>query len=207
MNTYDYAQLAATELPNAQDYIEVVADLLGEPVMVTELLAGNEWAVTASRQAGRLPALLTIAQWGDRSRAVLDEQALFDCNLDYMLQSMMANAPKAVSAVTLRGVSIERNVYGREKQDVRLFDIEVNGEPLDAQQVFALLTSYAVPHVPVLTLPGQTLGQWLNRRSLPAAASGASRLYLTERRGIVIRTLTEQTHASVGRLMLKVRAG
>lgn len=193
-----------SKLPSAYEYMDVVSDLLDTEIHVTEKLVGREWSVKAT-PPGRDEdeATLFIQKYdGDRERAVEDEVALVAQNLDYMLESMYA-AKNDKGQIILRGVFTDHNTYGANLPSVRLYEIEVDGQVLDAATTFALFACYAVPHVPVLSLPGQTLGEWLGRRSLSTAAAGRSRIAPVDRQGVVIRTLYEMNHPSIGRAVMK----
>lgn len=193
-----------SKLPSAYDHMDVVSDLLDTEIHITEKLVGREWVVKAEPPGrNETEAILFVQKFdGDRERAVEDEIALVAQNLDYMLESMYA-AKNDKGQIILRGVYTDPKIYGANLPSVRLYEIEVDRQVLDAATTFALFACYAVPHVPVLSLPGQTLGEWLGRRSLQESAKGRSRLAKTDRLGVVIRTLYEMNHPSVGRAVLK----
>ena len=203
MNTLNTLPL---ELPNAEEYPEAFADMMDEPVMITEFLYGRDWAVTASRHAvDPKSAIVTVVQFGNQIRAIEDERAYNEGGFDYMLRSIMATAPQEVETITLRGVFTYPDYYARSgsRGAVWLYDIELNGEPMDARHVFQIFSAFVVPHVPLLSAPGETLYGWMNRRPIPDAAEGWSKLAPIQRRGIVVRPTEEKTHPSVGRLLLK----
>jgi hypothetical protein len=199
---------------NAEDYMGVVADILDEPVIVTELLDGYHWAATILRDKRFIyPPVIT----NHEGELVPDDHGhnpfyavLYQQGIDYLLDDMVRKVAEAnldIERITLRGEMIGRGIgsndYRRAGREVRLFDIELNGEALGGEEVFALFTSYAALHVPVLSKPHQTLRSWLNRRSLVEASKGKSRLWPGDRAGIVIRLAVERSHPEIGRVILK----
>lgn len=193
---------------DAEEHMDVIADLLDERVHVTEYLSGRLWSVCATRANSAEGVNFFVQIDGENAAAKEeDEDVFFNQRLDYFLADLLVNASKDTDSITLIGQylspALDGNPYCVDRPEVRLFDLEVNGSPLDAPVVFAIFASYAVKHVPVLTLPGQTLGQWLDRRPLQERSGGLSRLAYTPRRGVVIRPAVEMNHPDIGRLVLK----
>lgn len=123
------------------------------------------------------------------------------------------------------GPKIQGNIYREESPNLRLFDIMVNGEFLDAMTFYGLLDLFtghkrwsseeqdpmgcpAPPYAAPILFVG-TLRAFLNsyeRNPLAAASHGVSRIRSeTIREGIVIRPLIEQRHPNLGRLIIKQR--
>lgn len=202
------SDVPAITLQNAAEYMDVISDLLDTPVCITELVSGSPWSVVASRSPRWDVEQYAVLDLSGDGETVTDAEidALYGQRLDYMLLDMLRNTTDAVETITLRGVMVSEEP-GAGQPFVRLFDIEINGTPMDAQHVYAVFGAYGVAAVPVLTPSNMTLSRWLARRSLHEAAIGPSRLSDTPREGIVIRPFEEMTHEAIGRLILKFKAG
>lgn len=191
------------------EHMDVVSAMLEMPIHVTEMLDGRHWQVTASRSERSSEFIhITVEMFDDnQARHAEDVHVLYDQRLDYMLFDMLTNAQDAIESITLHGVyltpSENENPYFLTKPEVRVFDLEFNGRSIDASIAFAFFDCYAVAHVPVLSLPGQTLADWLCRRPVQQAAKGTSKLVMADRAGVVIRPTSEHDHPSIGRMILK----
>lgn len=181
---------------------EILSDLMDTEVHVTELLSGVEWTATITRYSN-LPGHIQVFEDGE---FVSESRILYDQRIDFFLDDFLRLAPKEVERVILRGVLLNSFEYGLGSDQVRFFDIELNGEPVGPFGAFSVFQSWGLLAVPVLSIPGQTLYHWLNRRSPEKAARGSSRLYARERRGVVIRPAEELNHPEIGRLVVKLEA-
>ncbi len=106
------------------------------------------------------------------------------------------------------GEGIQKNYYNLSKHTTRLFDIEVNGQALDADKFISLLEKYSMKDkcVPVLCNGEQTLKEWLNGKTVQDAANGKSVVIDKLREGIVIKPIKEQYVDRFGRLFIKHRS-
>lgn len=204
-------------IESAYDRMHIVSEMMDMPIHVTELLQGRHWSATASRNEREATqwnpndwVQILVEDFGDPQRHEEDITVLFEQRLDFMLYHMFMNAGTFVDTITVRGVYLDPamppNKYNVPGPEVRLFDIEFNGKPLNASAAFLLFSAYAVKHVPVLSFPNQTLYGWLNQRPLPKAAEDLSRLANTQRLGLVIRPIIEHDHPEIGRLILKAES-
>jgi hypothetical protein len=107
----------------------------------------------------------------------------------------------------LLGPGMNGNIYGFKDLHVRLFDIEVDSKPIDAEQFFDVLDGYEWV-VPVLW-KGRTLREFMDENgytTMDQASTGKSVLGDTLREGICIRPMHEQCDHKLGRLLLKQRS-
>lgn len=175
---------------------DLLADLMDSEVHVTELVRGSEITFVHNgtsfclyengvevepEQVGR--------RWNSSHWALLS-----------FLRDFKRLAPEEVDEVTLRAI------LGADRL-LRAFDLEMNGETVPPYPAFSVFQSWGIPTVPVLSLPGQTLYRWLNRRPPEQAACGRSRVLAKPRAGVVIRPATEINHPEIGRLVLKLESG
>ena len=107
----------------------------------------------------------------------------------------------------LLGPSIQSNIYKLAQHEVRLFEMEADGKPIDAALFIELCRALDLPHVPVLS-EGRTLREWLDGKTLRQASNGQSALVTQKllREGVVIKPITEQPDQELGRLFLKQRS-
>lgn len=122
------------------------------------------------------------------------------------------------------GPKIQGNIYQLPSPELKLYDILVNGEFLDALTFFGLMATFGAyepftqkenPHVVPVIFVG-TLRTYLQSRgahggrlvneTIVEASRGISRLNPeVYREGIVIRPLIERRHPTIGRLIIKQR--
>jgi RNA ligase (TIGR02306 family) len=117
-------------------------------------------------------------------------------------------------ALTLRGEvlgpGVQGNWYRLPALTVRVFELEAEGQAVDAARFLELMASQPTPIAPLLAR-GVTLREWLAGRSLAEASTGPSALSRDPakpvlREGIVIRPMHEQRHPELGRVILKKRS-
>lgn len=112
-------------------------------------------------------------------------------------------------AVTVRGEmlgpGIQGNYYRLKAQAVYVFEIEIDGTPLEAETFLALTQAYEMPVVPVLA-QNVILRDWLGDNTIKQASDGPSRIAAVQREGIVIKPMIEQQDESLGRVVLKQRS-
>ena len=116
---------------------------------------------------------------------------------------------RKAKAVTIRGEmlgsGVHDNYYKLKDHVVYIFEVEVDGKPLDAVDFLAIAERYALPTVPVLA-QNITLRDWLREKTLKQASDGQSALADTLREGIVVKPMTERHHETIGRVFIKQRS-
>jgi ATP-dependent RNA circularization protein (DNA/RNA ligase family) len=116
---------------------------------------------------------------------------------------------EAVHALTLRGEvlgpGVQNNIYDLKDHEVRIFDVEINQQPVAAARFLDLAAKYGLNAVPVLALD-MTLRDWLGGKTLKAASNGKSSLADRLREGVVIKPMTERYEEEIGRVFIKQRS-
>lgn len=197
------------DIENLQRYPDVYLQLAGEPVAITEKLEGSNW--WAHRSVGSAFPII-----GQRRYAIKNTpsalhpywQAFYDGKLDAFLDFLTKVYP--TSDVTIRGeivgTSIQGNYYGLKSRKVYLFEIEVNGKPINASTFYDLTSQYDVDVAPLLSYGVELSKMYPDIASLVARAHGKSILNTAKlREGIVIRPLRELYNEQIGRCIVKVR--
>lgn len=202
------------DIEGAERFGNVVEKLLDEQVVITEKLEGSHFAATIYADGE-----IVISQRRYKIEPV--PEAEHDWHKAARLSGLREKLPalkaeierqqgKPVEVVTLRGemigTGIQGNYYHLPNQQVRMFELEVNGEPVPARDFLALTGQFEIETVPVLTL-NMTLRTWLNRRSIAEAADGVSVINPSlAREGIVIRPMQELRDLDFGRVIIKQRS-
>jgi RNA ligase (TIGR02306 family) len=203
------------DLESAQCYAPVVAQLLAANtrVMITEKLEGSHWFVTRTRSG----------EYGVGQRNYLIEpvpeqehgwhRAAREGGFEAITQSLLDQFPD-VDRVTIRGElvgpGIASNYYNLPKFGVYLFEIEFDGEPVNAALFKTLVDSLQLPMVPLLAFD-VSLADYLaaqGQETVKSLSNGPSALApKLLREGIVIRPMEEAEDETLrGRLILKQRS-
>lgn len=207
------SELHVYDIEGCERYPDVVEALTDIPVLVTEKLEGSNYAAmlrrdgsfvvcTRRQQVEELPGE-THTWWNVTRRQ----------NIQAKAQTILDEFPLA-SYVVIRGEvigpGIQGNYYKLDRHYVYIFDIEIDGVPLDAWQLATYNQLFEGKFVPCLS-HGKSLREYLDMRgrgSVKEASTGPTFLISGDvlREGIVIRPMTEQRHHKLGRVILKQRS-
>jgi RNA ligase (TIGR02306 family) len=203
--------VTAYDIESAQNFVDIVDLLMDEPCFISEKLEGSHWSATIYKDGSLVVSQRNFriipVEGGEHDwYRVLRTQGLAD-TLRQMFTELSGDEP--IEALTLRGeiigTSIQGNIYRLKDREVRVFEIEINQKPIDADRFLALAERYGLPTVPVIA-HNMTLRDWLNGRSLIEASNGQSTLADVLREGIVVKPMIERTHERIGRVFLKQRS-
>jgi RNA ligase (TIGR02306 family) len=188
--------------------------LLDAPVMITEKAEGSHFSVSlyadgdiaVSQRRFRIePVDGPEHDWHKvaRTSGLIDKLPDLKAEVERLLGH-------AVEVVTVRGemigTGIQGNYYKLPAPQVMVFEIEANGEPLDADHYLALVEQFEIETVPLLA-NNTTLREWLAGRTLAEASNGISLINPTlMREGIVIRPMVEVRNDLLGRVIIKQRS-
>jgi len=203
------AGVSAYDIENADNFKDVVAALLDEPVFITEKLEGSNWSATRMPDGTRF-----VSQHHYRIEPI--EGATHDfwrvAAEQGLLGAMDRLGAETGRQVTIRGEyvgpGVQKNIYRLKANQVFVFDIEVHNESLPAPAFLDAAARLGLQTVPVLWKDG-TLRGWIdaNGGELRRSSNGRSTLNPeTLREGIVIKPHTERRHPELGRLFLKQRS-
>jgi RNA ligase (TIGR02306 family) len=203
------------DIEGAERFAEQVETyLLDVPVMITEKAEGSHFAVSlyanddiaVSQRRHRIePIDGAEHDWhkAARTSGLIDKLPPLKAEIEHLLGH-------AVEVVTVRGemigTFIQGNYYQLPAQQIKVFEIEANGLPLDAEPYLSLVEKFEIDIVPLLA-SNVTLRDWLAGRTLAEASNGISVINpAVMREGIVIRPLIESTNEVLGRVIIKQRS-
>ena len=201
----------AYDIESAQNFTDIAEMLMDIPCYISEKLEGSHWSATLYADGDvavcqRNYRIIPVEGGEHDWHKVLRTQGL-DETLRNMLDMLSKNQP--IQAITLRGEilgpGIQSNIYNLKHHNVRIFDIEVNQEAIEAAQFLEWTAAYGIEIVPVLGI-NVTLREWLNGQTLKAASNGTSALAERLREGVVIKPMQEQRDERIGRVFLKQRS-
>lgn len=206
------ANVSKYDIESCQRNMDIVnGHLMEQSVLITEKLEGSNFALSVNSDG-----IWTVCQ---RNYAIDPEKIENHLwvKLAYPLVAKALDifqaAEGTINNVVFRGEvigpSIQGNIYKLDKNEVRLFDIMIDGEYLNGSQFLDFCLTYDLPSVPVLY--GGLLHKFINRNganSVVEASNGHSELnQQVLREGIVIRPIHREQHIDrFGRLILKVRS-
>lgn len=215
------------DLENAQNYPDVVSEILGRPVIVTEKVEGSHWGVSAEFYTDGTMGSVEVFQrnykieplsrgdehnWFTAARRMTVDESIDNAETVLnLLYEKLADSTQAgyINRVTVRGEivgpGIQGNYYNLPDYYVYVFEIEVNGKPVDAYTFTELASELNLRTVPIL-FKG-LLSEFLANDSLEEASDGKSVINSDKlREGVVIKPYTEMQHKDIGRLVIKQRS-
>ncbi len=167
-----HTDLPQLEFVEALTHMGEIADLFDQPILVLELPSVRQFSTTVSKDG-----FIEVAHYGLEGRYLEDIHSVEQQMADQMTHiARPDNRP-----ITFRG-------FVGDAGALYVIDVEFNEESLGSESALWLCQSWCIRTAPRLSLPRQTLGQWLDRRSLVIAASGQSHIVTGhERLGVLIR--------------------
>lgn len=209
------AMVNVYDIEGAERHISAVElYLLETPVMISEKLEGSHFAASLLEDG-----TLAVSQRNHRIEPIEGKE--HDWHKAARTSGILAALPQLKTALEAQGVTpiqvltvrgellgpgVQKNIYKLPDHTVYIFEIEVNGVPVDAATYQTLVTTYNLAHAPILS-SGVTLREWLNGKTLAAASDGKSLLNPDVlREGIVVRPMTETRDGTLGRVILKQRS-
>jgi RNA ligase (TIGR02306 family) len=195
------------DIENCERCRDPLARLMDAPVMITEKLEGSHIALT--RFPDGKTVLCTRRTSLDAEGETYWHVGARNSRLYETIEMVYDRYPDC--QVTLRGEllgpAIQGNIYGLKGLMVMLFEIEVNGTPVDADVFLEISAVIPTDTAPLLAPAGKTLRDWMGTHTdIRIASNGKSVIGDTLREGIVIKPMTEEYDRHIGRLFLKQRS-
>lgn len=207
-------ELHVYDIESCERWPDVVEALMDIPCLITEKLEGSNYAallrkdgsfVVCTRRQSVEELEGQTHTWWEVTR-VYDIPALCKFIMDRYDD---VEPDYVVARGEVIGPGIQGNIYNLKQHELRIFDIELNGIPMDADLWYDLANDLYIMqtrNVPILSAY-TTLRDYLKGRPIKEASTGMSVLNPDKlREGIVIRPMTEQTHPKLGRVILKQRS-
>jgi len=199
--------MAIYDIEAVSRYQNVVDTLMDEDVLITEKMEGMNMHLTL-RHNGELK----IGQRGYyiTSKDVENVHSFEKIGKRDLLPIAQKLQDKKYpnSDVRIRaeflGENSNGNYYSLKGNKCIVFEIDVNGRPLNASEVVSLAKEYDLDFAPIIFIG--KLRDFLGNKTIQEMSEGKSALIDKLREGIVIRLLTERTLDGFGRVILKHRS-
>lgn len=199
--------MAVYDIEGVSRYQNVVDSIMDEEVLITEKMEGMNMHLTLKHNGE-----LKIGQRGYYITSNDPENPhSFEKNgkKDLLpIAEKLQNEKYPNSDVRIRaeflGDNSQGNYYGIKGNKSIVFEIDVNGRPLNAKDVLDLVKEYSIPFAPII-FAGK-LRDFLNGKTIQEMSHGKSALVDKFREGLVIRPLTERNMDGFGRVIIKHRS-
>jgi len=208
------------DIENAERHARIVDLLASGKVVVTEKVEGSHWGCTYDsrddsyhvfqRNYEILPVGDKIHTWHKAF-----EEGNFKDKLLNIVQHLGKKKVK-FDVVTIRGEivgpGIQKNYYKLPNHRVYVFEIEIDGVPIDAfdngrVSFYDLIIDFDIVPVPLIIIPKANLIYWIGDSTLPERANGMSKINKSKmREGIVIRPMNEMYDEEFGRVFIKQKS-
>ena len=204
------------DIEGADNHKHIAELLMDEPVIITEKLEGSNYPL-AFEYTYEGPRIIvnsrkhSIIELENEPPHVFIELAKEKYN-EVLIK--VKELLKPVHNITIWGEiigpKVQGNIYKLTENEVRFFDIYMDGRFVDAERKFDIFDSIGENlTVPILNRGVMTLREWLAGKSIKSASDGIS-IFKPElnilREGIVISPLQERHVYHFGRLILKQRS-
>ncbi len=201
------------DIEGAQRWPDVVEALMDIPVLVTEKIEGSNYAAMLKRDGTFV--VCTHGQQVEELEGCTHTwwEVTRKQDIQAKAQELLDNRPLA-DYVIIRGEvvgpKIQGNYYNLKDFRLYVFDVEFDGQPVDAAEYEELFFLFDAMLAPCESY-GKTLREYLkfmHKETVQDASNGPTQLVvdLLIREGIVIRPMTEQTWPRLGRVILKQRS-
>lgn len=202
-------ELHVYDIESCERWPDVVEALMDIPVMITEKLEGSNYAALLRKDGSFVVCTRRQSVEELEGQTHIWWEVTRRQNIKEFCEDITYRYGMLPQTVTVRGEligpGIQGNIYGLNKHELRIFDIEIDGTPVDAQQYLELMEGRP-DYVPELCI-GKTLRESLGGETTKQASTDKSILAPDKlREGIVIRPMTEQTYPKLGRVILKQRS-
>ena len=199
--------LSAYDIEGAERNMDVVEHMMDMPVVVTEKLEGQNFSITWDATQQKIfvnqknYSIEPVEGKEHDFWRVCREKGLFD-TFDEVIKTFGKDKNITLYGEFL-GPGVQGNIYKLQEHEVRLFDLNINGDYLDAVAFIELFD--IEKRVPTVFDSG-TLRKFLMDQDVVEASHGVSSLNSgTFREGIVIKPEYEGRFDSIGRLIIKQR--
>jgi len=198
--------LSAYDIEGAERNMDVLDYMLDMPVIVTEKLEGQNFSITWDATQKKIFVNQRNYSIEPVEGKVHDFWAVYYKQLESVMD-LIIDAFGIGNHITLYGEflgpGVQGNIYKLQEHVVRLFDLKINGDYLDA---ISFNETIDIEHRVPTVFQGGTLRMFLDGTDIVDASHGVSSLNSgTYREGIVIKPEYEGRHDSIGRLIIKQR--
>jgi RNA ligase (TIGR02306 family) len=127
------------------------------------------------------------------------------------VRDLLGKTHKITKSFTMRGEilgpGVQGNYYGLPKHEVRIFEFEIDGKPVDSDLFWNVVKILGIQDKTVHLLAGPvTLKAWLGGKTVQEMSNGKSFFTDKLREGIVIKPEHEEHVPEFGRFFIKMRS-
>lgn len=209
------ALVGVYDIEGAERFADIVAlYLMDRPVMISEKVEGSHFAASLLENGN-----VAVSQRHHRIEPIegsqhdwhkVAHQSGIVASLPAMKEALSQRLDTPIQVLTVRGEvlgpGVQKNIYKLPDHKVLVFEVEVNGRPINADLYLDMIEQFKLEHAPVLA-SNVTLRAWLDGRMLAEASNGKSVLKPDiVREGIVIRPMSEVRDETFGRVIIKQRS-
>lgn len=199
--------LSVYDIEGAERNMDVVEQLMDVPVVITEKLEGQSFSITWNALEQKIHinqrkySIKPIEGKEHDFYRVCREKGLFSL-MDFVIDAFGIKNNLTLYGEFL-GPGIQKNIYKLQNHDVKLFDLKINGDYLDAVN---FIESFDIEKRVPTVFFGGTLREFLKDQTIVEASHDKSSLNNgTLREGIVIKPEHEFRIDGFGRACLKQR--
>jgi RNA ligase (TIGR02306 family) len=202
------AELSKYDIESCDRFVEEFNILLDskEEVVVTEKLEGTNYSIIYYPEEDKFDVCFrtcSIKESDNYYWHVTKKQNMIDL---IKKASTFSNTKQHIAfRGEIIGPGIQGNIYNLKEIEVRIFDIQKDGNYLDHDDYYKIITEFDIPNPPILYIG--LLKDYLNGESIQSKSNGKSALNLcTLREGIVIKPKKNFHSFNIGRMILKQRS-
>lgn len=198
------------DIESTDRFMYVLEELMDKEVFVSSKVEGSNWygghTGMGNSVVGQRNSQIIPTEGGEEHTWWKTFKLTGLYNKTELVRNALFPGKTVIFRGEIIGPKIQGNYYNLSSFDILVFDILVNGEYLNADQLLEICQKYSIKTVPVLS-SGKTLRSWLNGRDINSAATYTSLLIDKLEEGIVIKPMKEEVNKELkGRLMLKKRS-
>lgn len=200
--------MRAYDIEGISRYQNVVDYLMDKDVVITEKCEGMNLHITLKADGA--------VKYGQRNFYIESNDPEKPHSFEVVSKEQLLPLAKKLqtekfpnSDVRIRGEFLgnqsQGNYYNIKGNKVAVFEIDINGKPIDAIDLLDLVKEYNIDFVPILHVG--KLSDFLNGKTVQEASHGKSKLVDKMREGLVIRPCREQYSPDLdSRLIVKHRS-
>ena len=199
--------MSVYDIEGCDRFQHVVDYLMDKDVVITEKVEGMNIHVTLKSDGE--------VKYGQRNYYILSNDPEHPHSFETAGKKVFLPLANAIcgfhkSALNVRirgeflGESSQGNYYGFKGHRPMVFEIDIEGKPVDAIDLLDMVETFNIDFVPVL-FKGK-LRDFLNGKTVQEASTGQSQLVNKLREGIVIRPFREEFMQGFGRVIIKQRS-
>jgi hypothetical protein len=206
------------DIEGGSNFPDVLKMMLEEKVYITEKAEGSHFAIHLEGEEVHIcqRRFEVVQKEGEEEIHTFIKTANEGGYVDVAkkLRNFLTSKYPNMRTFTLRGEmlgpGVQSNIYHLTKHEVKLFEMEVDGIPVDSVTFWDAIYKFGLQDRTVHLIAGPViLREWLDGETFENASNGASNMfssYTGLREGIVVKPEREHIVENFGRMILKMRS-